>query len=81
MLKTQCPRCIGDNRLSREERTFKYSRPAIINNHFNRAHLLDIQLLEKDKLIFYKYPLYVEKGVKLGTVDEFRNHIYIKYGV
>jgi hypothetical protein len=31
----QCPDCIGDERLSREERTFTYCRPTVMNDYFD----------------------------------------------
>jgi uncharacterized protein DUF3435 len=39
MNKTQCPDCIGDERLSMQERTFVYCRPAVRNDHWDREHL------------------------------------------
>jgi len=38
MDKRQCPRCIGDEELSYEERTFKYCRPSVLYDHFDREH-------------------------------------------
>jgi hypothetical protein len=38
MDKRQCPRCIGDEELSYEERTFKYCRPSVMYDHFDREH-------------------------------------------
>jgi hypothetical protein len=38
MDRKQCPRCIGDETLSQEERTFKYCRPAVMYDHFDRKH-------------------------------------------
>lgn len=81
MLKTQCPRCIGDGRLSYEERTFAYSRPAVMNDHFERAHVKEIRDLEPDKLIFCEHPTCVEEGVKLDDLDHFRNHVQTVHGV
>ncbi|KAK6841024.1 hypothetical protein PG987_001884 [Apiospora arundinis] len=81
MLKTQCPRCIGDGRLSYEERTFTYSRPAVMNDHFDRTHVKEIKELEQDKLIFCEHPVCMEKGVKLDNLDRFRNHVQSVHGV
>lgn len=36
----QCPDCIGDERLSREERAFTYCRPTVMNDHFDDQHLV-----------------------------------------
>ncbi|OXV05933.1 hypothetical protein Egran_06299 [Elaphomyces granulatus] len=38
MDRRQCPRCIGDEGLSYEERTFKYCRPSVMYDHFDREH-------------------------------------------
>ncbi|KAK3692968.1 hypothetical protein B0T22DRAFT_495937 [Podospora appendiculata] len=38
MQRSQCPHCIGDERLTYEERTFKYSRPTVMYDHFDREH-------------------------------------------
>ncbi|KAK6859008.1 hypothetical protein PG995_004861 [Apiospora arundinis] len=81
MLKTQCPRCIGDERLSYQERSFTYSRPAVMNDHFERAHVKEIRDLEQDKLIFCEHPTCVEEGVKLDDLDHFRNHVQTVHGV
>ncbi|KAL5610468.1 hypothetical protein FOBRF1_006585 [Fusarium oxysporum] len=37
----QCPDCIGDERLSLEERAFSYCRPTVRNDHFDDQHLID----------------------------------------
>ncbi|KAK7224037.1 hypothetical protein V2G26_012040 [Clonostachys chloroleuca] len=36
----QCPDCVGDERLSYEERTFTYCRPTVMNDHFDDQHLV-----------------------------------------
>ncbi|ORY59924.1 uncharacterized protein BCR38DRAFT_350638 [Pseudomassariella vexata] len=81
MLKTQCPRCIGDGRLPYEERTFAYSRPAVMNDHFERAHLADIKVRKHDNLIFYEHLKCIEDGIKLSNIDHLRNHVQSVYGV
>ncbi|KFA50735.1 hypothetical protein S40293_10099 [Stachybotrys chartarum IBT 40293] len=40
MQGTQCPDCIGDERLSPQERAFLYCRPTVMNDHFDNQHLL-----------------------------------------
>lgn len=35
----QCPDCIGDMRLSHEERAFKFCRLIVRNNHFDDLYL------------------------------------------
>lgn len=81
MLATQCPRCIGDARLSYEERVFEYGRPATRNRHFNNRHLEELQRLGQDNLIFCEHPQCVKDGVKLLDVNHFRNHVETIHGV
>ncbi|OAQ60939.2 SWI/SNF family DNA-dependent ATPase Ris1 [Pochonia chlamydosporia 170] len=38
---SQCPDCIGDERLIAAERTFEWCRPTIRNDHFDDQHLTD----------------------------------------
>ena len=81
MLKTQCPCCIGDERLSFKERTFLYCGPAVMNDHFDREHLEELKELERDKLIFCNHPKCREDGVKLKHLDHFKAHVERVYGV
>jgi hypothetical protein len=37
--RKQCLYYIGDETLSREERTFKYYRPAVMYDHFDRKYI------------------------------------------
>jgi len=71
MGKTQCPRCIGDESQSYEERTFPYCRPAVRNHHFVSKHLGEMMELERNNLIFCDYPKYKEEGVKLKHLAHF----------
>ncbi|KAK3934986.1 FluG domain-containing protein [Diplogelasinospora grovesii] len=71
MRKTQCPRCIGDERQSYEERTFS-CRP---------AHLKEIEERERNNLIFCDHPKCREDGVKLKHLDHFRNHVQTVHGI
>ncbi|KAI1086032.1 FluG domain-containing protein, partial [Rostrohypoxylon terebratum] len=79
MQKTQCPRCIGDERLSYQERVFTYSRPAVMNDHFERQHLKNMQ--EGNDRISCHHPKCREEGVILTNVDHFRNHVQTVHGV
>ncbi|KND93252.1 hypothetical protein TOPH_02396 [Tolypocladium ophioglossoides CBS 100239] len=51
MGKAQCPRCIGDEAMSVEERTFAYCRPAVMNDHFDREHLAVMEQMEHEGFI------------------------------
>ncbi|KAH8651335.1 FluG domain-containing protein [Xylariales sp. PMI_506] len=43
----QCPECIADERLTLEERTFRYCRPPKRNDHFDDHHLKVKELAEQ----------------------------------
>ncbi|KAI9861113.1 MAG: hypothetical protein M1813_005542 [Trichoglossum hirsutum] len=81
MGKTQCPRCIGDERQSHEKRTFLYCRPAVMNDHFDREHLKEMEEMERNNLIFCDYPKCKEERVKLKHLDHFRNHVMSVHGI
>ncbi|KAL8310676.1 hypothetical protein RB597_010495 [Gaeumannomyces tritici] len=70
----QCPDCIGDGRLSTEERTFTFSRPTIRNDHFDDQHLEAREFAQRrGDPIRCEHPKCVD--VKLETLDHFRNHV------
>ncbi|KAJ2997766.1 hypothetical protein NUW58_g542 [Xylaria curta] len=54
MHAAQCPDCIGDERLSLEERAFTYCRPHVMNDHFDNQHLVRREQAEQseDKIRF-----------------------------
>jgi hypothetical protein len=83
MDKTQCPCCIGNGFISQEERTFCYARPAVMNNHFERAHLKALKQAEREDQITCKHPKCREGGedLKLVSVDHFRSHVQRVHGV
>ncbi|KND89228.1 hypothetical protein TOPH_06099 [Tolypocladium ophioglossoides CBS 100239] len=54
--KTQCPRCIGDEAMSVEERNFSYCRPAVMNDHFDREHLDTMKKTERDGFVVCERP-------------------------
>ena len=66
--------CIGDERLSYEERTFSYCPVAVMNDHFDRQHLKELEQLEHENLVFCEHPKGKKEGVKLVHLDHFRNH-------
>jgi len=67
---TQCPDCFGDERLTLEERTFKYARPSVRNDHFDDEHLEE---RERAGRLLCKHPKC--KEVRLESLDHFRNHV------
>ena len=81
MDKEQCPRCIGDESISMEERTFRYCRPWVRDNHFDSHHLSTMKDLEKEGLIFCDHPKCKGEGLKLKSYETFRNHVQLVHGV
>lgn len=45
---TQCPDCIGDERLSCEERAFTYYRTTVMNDHFDDQYLVRREQAERN---------------------------------
>lgn len=76
----QCPCCIGDTRLSYDERTFVYCRTTVRNDHFDRAHLTHLEgLLAKGQLVC-AHPKCEKWKKAMGSMDEFRNHTAQAHG-
>lgn len=77
----QCPDCIGDERLTVEERAFSYCRPTKRNDHFDDHHLEDKERAEqRGEPIECKHPK-CKGNVKLHSLDHFRNHVQNVHGV
>ncbi|OAQ89062.1 FluG domain-containing protein [Purpureocillium lilacinum] len=76
MRKAQCPRCIGDEAMSVEERTFAYCRPAVMNDHFDREHLVTMEQMSRDGFIGCMHSKCREEDIKLHSLDHFRTHVY-----
>ena len=79
--KAQCPRSIGDEAMSVDERTFAYCRPAVMNDHFDREHLVTMEQKERERFIGCIHPKCREADVRLHTLDHFRNHVATVHGV
>ncbi|KAH7309929.1 FluG domain-containing protein [Stachybotrys elegans] len=76
----QCPDCIGDERLSSRERTFIYCRPTVMNDHFDRQHLVGREQAEQSgEKILCEHPKC--RNLQLKCLDEFRSHVYRVHGV
>ncbi|KAL7786357.1 FluG domain-containing protein [Trichoderma ceciliae] len=76
MKKTQCPECIGDARLSRNERIFEYCRPTVMNDHFDNEHLKEKERAEQDRQpIPCMHPMCQEEETKFNSLDQYRNHV------
>ncbi|KAI3339677.1 FluG domain-containing protein [Ustulina deusta] len=80
MHAAQCPDCIGDERLSLEERAFTYCRPNVMNDHFDSQHLVRREQAEQsgDK-IRCEHPKC--RSLKFKHIDGFRCHVYKVHGV
>ncbi|KAI7758745.1 hypothetical protein LZL87_012251 [Fusarium oxysporum] len=80
MYAAQCPDCIGDGRLSREERTFTYCRPTVMNDHFDDQHLVEREQAERsEERIRCEHPKC--QDVKLKHVNHFSRHVQEVHGV
>ncbi|KAL2024965.1 hypothetical protein VTK56DRAFT_3664 [Thermocarpiscus australiensis] len=78
MERTQCPQCIGDERLLYEERTFMYCRPAVVYNHFDREHA---KQLKGGNRISCNHPKCRGKALEFKHLDHFKNHVEKVHGV
>ena len=76
----QCPDCIGDERLTLEERTFQYCRPTVRNDHFDDRHLEEREHAElHGEPIRCYHPECRDR--KFQHLDHFRNHVQTTHGV
>jgi hypothetical protein len=78
MERTHCPRCIGDESLSYEERTFNYCRPTVMYDHFDRVHA---KQLSAEKQIVCNHPKCKGRALKLRHLSHFKNHVETVHGV
>ncbi|OAQ59732.1 FluG domain-containing protein [Pochonia chlamydosporia 170] len=71
---SQCPDCIGDERLTAAERTFQWCRPTIRNDHFDDQHLADREdIARRGEALICKHPKCKNETFK--HLDHFRNHV------
>ncbi|KAK0701743.1 FluG domain-containing protein [Lasiosphaeria miniovina] len=78
MDRKQCPRCIRDETLSHGERTFKYCRPAVMYDHFDRKHA---QQLGDVKRMLCNHPKCKGEALEFKHLDHFKNHVESVHGV
>ena len=76
--KTQCPICIGDERLTPNERTFSYSRASDMTRHVERAHLRGLPLNER---IDCRHPICKSSGLVLSSIMQFKRHVATVHGI
>lgn len=75
----QCPDCFGDERMTLLERTFRYCRPTVRNDHFD-AHLVDREFAERrNEPIRCHHPKCRDK--QFQHLDHFRSHVQPVHGV
>ncbi|KAK4158599.1 FluG domain-containing protein [Cladorrhinum sp. PSN259] len=78
MDRKQCPCCIGDETLSHEERTFKYCRPAVMYDHFDRKHA---KQLDGVKQMSCNHPKCRREALEFKHLNHFKNHVERVHGV
>jgi hypothetical protein len=78
MDRKQCPYCIGDESLSYEERTFKYCRPAVMYDHFDRKHAPQLGDM---KQLLCNHPKCREEALEFKHLNHFKNHVERVHGV
>ncbi|RKL20511.1 hypothetical protein BFJ72_g15059 [Fusarium proliferatum] len=76
----QCPDCIGDERLSLEERAFSYCRPTVRNDHFDDQHLIDRErALQRGEKMVCTHPACRSQNqgqnLEFHNMDHFRAHV------
>lgn len=77
---TQCPVCIGDETLSLEERTFRWCRPTVRNDHFDDRHLGEWERAEqRGEAIKCEHPKC--RREIFDHLDHFRSHVQSVHGV
>jgi hypothetical protein len=76
--KTQCPICIGDERMTYERRTFSYSRPSKLMDHVESAHLCKIP---EHQAISCRHPMCMSSGLVLNNLMHFKNHVQRIHGI
>ena len=79
MEATQCPDCIGDKQLPLGERTYRWCRPTVRNDHFDDRHLIERELAQqRGEPIECKHPKC--RNLKLKHLDHFRAHVQLVHG-
>lgn len=79
MQKIQYPYYISNKSILMLKRTFSYSRPAKINNYFDYKYLRELK--KRNSQITCEHLKCKELGLKLESLNHFRNHVQRVYGV
>lgn len=80
MNANQCPDCIGDDRLTLRERTFRWCRPTVRNDHFDDRHLVARErAMGGGSKMICNHPRC--RGKIFEHLDHFRNHVESVHGV
>ncbi|SCO91190.1 uncharacterized protein FRV6_15318 [Fusarium oxysporum] len=76
--RNQCPICVGDEALSHQARTRKFTRVAHMMDHVERVHLR--HKTRHPTWVCY-HPDCKHKGDFLKSLDHFKNHVLTEHGV
>lgn len=76
--KTQCPICIGDERLTFKEQTFSYSCAQDMTRHVERAHLKG---RPSDQRIDCRHPVCKSSRLVFNNIMHFKNHVAAVHGI
>ncbi|KAK4228723.1 FluG domain-containing protein [Podospora fimiseda] len=68
----QCPHCIGDETMSFETKTFKYCRPAVMYDHFDRKHTQQLGSKSEPDC---------RGSTQSRVLNHFKNHVEKVHGV
>ncbi|PTB34918.1 hypothetical protein M441DRAFT_154576 [Trichoderma asperellum CBS 433.97] len=80
MKTTQCPDCIGDDKMPLMERTFEFCRDTVRNDHWEDRHLTGRERAEqRGEPIICKHPACGDR--KFKHLDHFRAHVKSDHGV
>ena len=75
-----CPDCFGDERLTVQERSFRYCCKTVRDNHFDDHHLQKReQAAQRGEAIRCEHPKC--KDLTLEHLDHFKNHVALVHEV
>lgn len=77
--KTQCILCLGDTRVSYEQRTRTFSRVSHMMTHVQNVHHLD--LLPTNQPVICVHPACVASEIVLENKEYFKNHVKTVHGI
>jgi hypothetical protein len=75
--KTQCIFYLGNEQLTYEQRTFRFSRVSHMMDHVERVHLKHQQVTER---VVCHHPVCISRGLVLQNVNHFKNLVQVEHG-